>query len=81
MTFNILKAFKVFSHFVLKFTVHNYQFLGITSRIEEFFFRIAGKIIFMKYRIRRIDALTLKGPKHDQVGYEFFYIKQTRMVR
>jgi kinesin family protein 13 len=23
----------------------------------------------------------LKGPKHDQVGYEFFYIKQTRMVR
>jgi hypothetical protein len=25
--------------------------------------------------------LSLKGPKHDQVGYEFFYIKQTRMVR
>ncbi len=23
----------------------------------------------------------LKGPKHDQVGYEFFYIKQTPMVR
>jgi hypothetical protein len=23
----------------------------------------------------------LKGPKHDQVGYEIFYIKQTRMVR
>ena len=26
-------------------------------------------------------SYTLKGPKHDQVGYEFFYIKQTRMVR
>ncbi len=23
----------------------------------------------------------LKGPKHDQVEGEFFYIKQTRMVR
>jgi hypothetical protein len=23
----------------------------------------------------------LKGPKHDQVGCEFFYIKRTRMVR
>ncbi len=24
---------------------------------------------------------TLKGPKHDPVEGEFFYIKQTRMVR
>jgi hypothetical protein len=24
---------------------------------------------------------SLKGPKHDQVGYDFFYIMQTRMVR
>ncbi len=24
---------------------------------------------------------SLKGPKHDQVEGEFFYIKQTRMVR
>ncbi len=24
---------------------------------------------------------TLKGPKHDQVGCEFFYIKQPHMVR
>ncbi len=29
-----------------------------------------------------IEAMRgLKGPKHDQVGCEFFYIKQTRMVR
>ncbi len=26
-------------------------------------------------------ASSLKGPKHDQVEGEFFYIKQTRMVR
>jgi hypothetical protein len=31
--------------------------------------------------ITRFDGTRLKGPKHDQVGYEFFYIKQTRMVR
>jgi len=28
-----------------------------------------------------LKLVLLKGPKHDQVGYEFFYIKQTRMVR
>ena len=27
------------------------------------------------------DPGPLKGPKHDQVEGEFFYIKQTRMVR
>ncbi len=27
------------------------------------------------------DGQHLKGPKHDQVEGEFFYIKQTRMVR
>ncbi len=27
------------------------------------------------------DSHNLKGPKHDQVGYVFFCIKQTRMVR
>ncbi len=31
---------------------------------------------FMTY-----ELLLLKGPKHDQVEGEFFYIKQTRMVR
>jgi hypothetical protein len=30
---------------------------------------------------KSLNNLDLKGPKHDQVGYEFFYIKQTRMVR
>jgi hypothetical protein len=29
--------------------------------------------------VQRRDVL--KGPKHDQVEGEFFYIKQTRMVR
>ncbi len=27
------------------------------------------------------NVFMLKGPKHDQVGCEFFYIKQLRMVR
>jgi hypothetical protein len=29
----------------------------------------------------RDSVHSLKGPKHDQVEGEFFYIKQTRMVR
>jgi hypothetical protein len=32
-------------------------------------------------RIRSTNVKDLKGPKHEQVGYEFFYIKQTPMVR
>ena len=28
-----------------------------------------------------LSQLRLKGPKHDQVEGEFFYIKQTRVVR
>jgi glucan-binding YG repeat protein len=28
-----------------------------------------------------LSGSALKGPKHDQVEGEFFYIKQTRMVR
>jgi hypothetical protein len=31
--------------------------------------------------LKRCRRQRLKGPKHDQVGCEFFYIKQTRMVR
>jgi hypothetical protein len=30
---------------------------------------------------KRVSHADLKGPKHDQVEGEFFYIKQTRMVR
>jgi hypothetical protein len=38
--------------------------------------------ILLAYRIKTvIIGVCLKGPKHDQVGYEFFYIKQTRIVR
>ncbi len=29
----------------------------------------------------KFQSSSLKGPKHDQVGCEFFYIQQTRMVR
>ena len=41
-----------------------------------------GKVFFvLAESIRRMRGKHLKGPKHDQVGCEFFYIKQTRMVR
>jgi hypothetical protein len=31
--------------------------------------------------LKRCRQQRLKWPKHDQAGCEFFYIKQTRMVR
>jgi hypothetical protein len=31
--------------------------------------------------LSNFKGASLKGPKHDQVEGEFFYIKQTRMVR
>ncbi len=31
-------------------------------------------------KIKHSEPVGLKGPKHDQVEGEFFYIKQTRMV-
>jgi len=31
--------------------------------------------------LNHVCKIGLKGPKHDQVGCEFFYIKQPRMVR
>jgi hypothetical protein len=31
--------------------------------------------------VAQVKQFLLKGPKHDQVGYDFFYIKQTPMVR
>ncbi len=35
----------------------------------------------MKPKDKILHKLYLKGPKHDQAGCEFLYIKQTRMVR
>ncbi len=38
---------------------------------------LKGQEIYIFFSVFR----SLKGPKHDQVGYDFFYIKQTPMVR
>ncbi len=42
---------------------------------------VKGKVSLKRAGLLKISMYFLKGPKHDQVGYEFFYIKQTSMVR
>ena len=51
------------------------------SRIEQCQVYIFDRIKPCQGRNNVKERALLKGPKHDQVGYEFFYIKQTRMVR
>jgi hypothetical protein len=46
-------------------------------------YRLSNQAFWGLSDYRTIDyrTIALKGPKHDQIEGEFFYIKQTRMVR
>jgi hypothetical protein len=56
-------------------------YLSATAPATKDLIFIRVNTVFTKGQLTGIKLICLKGPKHDQVGYEFFYIKQTRMVR
>ncbi len=62
-------------------SVQRYGTVGIPSEITICFVYSVFRGIFFMSEIGNPSVGALKGPKHDQVGYEFFYIKQTPMVR
>ncbi len=54
---------------------------GVGACVQVHLIFISASVLISFNAMIRDSVHSLKGPKHDQVEGEFFYIKQTRMVR